>query len=148
MLLDSIKAGIGESLKKGDHIRVDTLRFLLSDIRNMAIAKYGAAGEASVTDQDVLDVVKKQVKSHKESSSMFKDAGRTDLFDREQAQLAILESYLPAQISDEELKLILTDVMSSGENNFGKLMGLAMSRVKGQADGNRVSVMLKSLLEQ
>lgn len=146
MLLRELNEQIVTSLKGGDHIRVETIRFLVSGIRYAAIAKYGSEWETKITDQDVLDVIKKQVKTHKESIEAYTKANRQDLITKEQEELTILQSYLPKEISDEELKSILQGVVSQGETNFGKLMGQAMAAVKGKADGGRVSAMLKTLV--
>lgn len=147
MLLDEIKSTLITSLKAGDTRRVDTLRFLLAAIRNAAISKYAARGEESLTDADVLDVIKKQTKTHKESIEVFDKAGRTELATKEKEELAILEAYLPKQLSDEEIKALLEPVVASGDTNFGKLMGAAMAAVKGKADGGRVATILKQMLQ-
>jgi uncharacterized protein len=147
MTIADLQVDINKSLKAGDGIRVDTLRFLLSAVRNAGIAKYGAEMDTKLSETDIQDVVKKQVKSHKESVEAFTNAHRDDLVSKEQAQLDILEKMLPAEISDSELKAILTEVAKSGEPNFGKLMGLAMSKVAGKASGGRVSAMLKTLVQ-
>lgn len=146
MLLDVIKTDIQTSLKKGDKIRVGTLRFLLAGIRNVAIAKYASRGESAMTDADVLDVIKKQVKTHRESIEAYTKAKRDDLINKEQAELIILNSFLPEEISDEDLKKLLLPIASSGEKNLGLLMKQAMTVVKGAADGGRVANMLKELL--
>lgn len=146
-LLPQISDDINTSLKKGDHIRVGTLRFLLSAIRNDAIAKYGADSDTKVTDEDVLGVVKKQVKTHKESIEAFEKAGRQELRDQEKAELAILSAFLPAEISDEELKSLLEPVIAGGEENFGVLMKQSMAAVNGKADGGRVASILKQLVQ-
>jgi hypothetical protein len=148
MLLDDIKSDILTSLKKGDANRVDTLRFLVSAVRNTAIDKYGAAGESALKDQDVLDVIKKQVKTHKESVEAFEKGNRPELVEKEKAQLVVLEAFLPSQMSDDDLKALLAPVAASGEPNFGLLMKQAMMAVKGQADGSRVSSVLKSLMQK
>ncbi|MEK7065673.1 MAG: GatB/YqeY domain-containing protein, partial [Patescibacteria group bacterium] len=139
---------VSEALKSGDRVRVETLRFLLSAVRNAAIAKYGNKSEVAVTDDDVVDVIKKQVKTHRESVEAFTQAGRQELADAEKAQLAILESYLPKQMSDDDLKKLLGPIAASGEKNYGLLMGQAMKAVKGQADGARVSTLLKEMIQQ
>lgn len=146
MMLDTLRNDLSSSLKKGDSNRVETLRFLLAAIRNVAIAKYGNAGEASLTDPDILDVIKKQVKTHKESVEAFANAGRKDLVQKEQAQLTVLEAFLPEEMSDEDLKKLLEPVISSGETNFGLLMKHAMAVVAGKADGGRVAGILKQIL--
>lgn len=145
MLLDDIRSQVTVAMKAHDAVTVDTLRFLLAAVRNVAIAKYGAEGEAKITDADVLDVIKKQVKTHTESVDAFTKANRAELAKNEQAQLAILEQYVPKQLSDEELIKLLSPVAESG-GDFGPLMGRAMAAVKGQADGGRVSAVLKQLL--
>ena len=104
MLLEQIRAQLLESMKKRDTSRVDTLRFLLAGIQHAAIAKYGNLSDSSITDADVLDVIKKQVKSHKESVLAFKNAGRSELVIKESKELEILEAYLPKQMTDEELR--------------------------------------------
>jgi len=148
MLLHQLQTDMTQSLKKGDHLRVETLRFLISGVRNAAIAKYGNAWETSLRDEDVLDVIKKQVKSHRESIEAFGKAGRTELADKEKKELEILSSFLPKEITDEELKTILSDVAASGESNFGLLMKEAMAKVGGKADGGRVAGVLKQLLKK
>jgi len=146
MLLDTLRTDLHSSLKKGDSNRVETLRFLLAAIRNVAIATYGSAGEASLTDADILEVIKKQVKTHKESIDAFTKAGRNELSERESNQLHVLEEFLPKEMSDEELKKLLEPVVASGETNFGLLMKQAMAIVAGQADGGRVAGILKQIL--
>jgi uncharacterized protein len=146
MLLTDLNDQLKTSLKAGDKVRVETIRFLISGIRYAVIDKYGNEWEAKVNDQDVLDVIKKQVKTHKESVEAFTKANRPELVDKEQKELDILQAYLPKEISDDELKVILAPVAATGEKNFGKLMGMAMAAVAGKADGGRVSGILKSLL--
>lgn len=146
-LLSTLTSGITKALKAGQTVRVETLRFLVSAVRNAAIDKYRAAGEASLTDADVLAVVKKQVKTHRESIEAFEKAGRTDLTDREKAQLAILEAMLPKELSDDELKTTLAPIVATGEKNFGALMKQAMAVLAGKAEGGRVAGILKQILE-
>jgi hypothetical protein len=146
MLLDEIKEDVLTSMKKGDHVRVDTLRFLIAAVRNAAISKYAAAGEAAMKDEDVLDVIKKQVKTHKESIEAFTKANRSELVSKEQGELTILEAFLPKEISDDELKVLLEPIAASGEQNFGLLMKQAMTVVAGCADGGRVSTLLRSMI--
>lgn len=146
MLLDTLKTDLVTAMKAHDQVAVDTIRFLMSAIRNAAIAKYGAASDTALTDVDVMDAIKKQVKTHKESIVAFAAAGRTELVNKESGELAVLERYVPAEMSDEELKTLLAPVAASGEVNFGLLMRNAMAVVAGKADGGRVSSMLKNLM--
>jgi uncharacterized protein len=146
MLRDTIQQDVNTSLKSGKKERVETLRFLLSAVSNAAIGKYGAGSETKLTDADVIEVVKKQIKTHKESVEAFEKAGRKDLVEREQVQLTILSEFAPKELSDEDLKKLLQPVIASGEPNFGKLMKSAMTAVAGRVDGGRVAAALKQLL--
>ncbi|MCL4360613.1 GatB/YqeY domain-containing protein [Patescibacteria group bacterium] len=148
MLLASLTRDIQESLKKGNQVRVGTLRFLLSQVRNDAIARYGAQAEEKLTDRDILDVIRKQVKTHRESIEAFRAAGRAELVEKEEAELAILQAFLPKELTDEELHTILLPFVLSDEANFGLLMKAAMALVAGRADGKRVSEILKQLLSR
>jgi uncharacterized protein YqeY len=145
MLLSQIKSSIIESVKGHDSPRAETLRFLLSAIRNAGIDKYAPKGEEAMTDEDILEVIKKQVKTHKESIEAFSGAGRTELAEKEKVELAILVAYLPKEMSDQDLTAMLTPIARSGEKNFGLLMKQAMALVGGKADGSRVSAILKKL---
>jgi len=148
MLLDQLQSDMTQAMKQGNRMRVDTLRFLIAAVRNQAIALYGNTWETSLKDADVLDVIKKQVKTHKESILAFENAGRRELADKEKQELDILSVFLPKDISDEELKALLAEVVSNSDpKNFGLLMKSAMAKVQGQADGGRVASILKQLIE-
>ena len=96
-LLDKLQADLATAQKARDQRQVDTLRFLLGAVFNLQIDKYPQGSRASLTDSDVLSVISKQIKTHRESIEMFNKAKRLDLVEREEGELAILQSYLPAQ---------------------------------------------------
>ena len=146
MLIDRLQTDLTSSLKAGKSARVETIRFLIAGVRNAVTAKYGVEWEKKMTDADVLDAVKKQIKTHRESIEAFEKAGRQELVAKEKAQLAILEEFAPKELSDEENKKNLGQNAASGEKNFGLLMKQAMAAVAGKAEGGKVSAMLKSLL--
>lgn len=148
MIMTSLQQDLNASLKAGKSDRVETLRFLIAAVKNDSIAKYGNKAETSLTDEDIASVIKKQVKTHRESVEAFEKAGRTDLAAREKAQLTILLEYSPEEVSDEELKKLLAPVATSGEANFGLLMKKAMEKVAGKADGGRVARLLKEILQK
>lgn len=93
-LLQDIQDQSTAALKGGDRVRVSTLRMLISAVKNAAISKYGADSEKNLTDVDVLETIKKQVKTHRESIEAFTRGGRQDLVDKEKAELLILEAHL------------------------------------------------------
>jgi len=144
--MNQLQTDLITSLKAGDASRVETIRFLIAGVRNTVSARYGADWEQKMTDADVLDTVKKQIKTHKESIEAFEKAGRQELVAKEKAQLTILEEFAPKELSNEELKKILEPIAKSGEKNFGLLMKTAMAAVHGQSEGGNVAAVLKSLL--
>ena len=127
MLMDQLQTDLTTSLKAGKRDRVETIRFLIAGVRNVVSAKYGANWEKNMTDADVLDTVKKQIKTHRESVEAFEKAGRAELVAKEKAQLTVLEEFAPKELSDEDLKKILAPIAASGEKNFGLLMKNAMA---------------------
>lgn len=147
MNLHQLQEDLNSSLKAGKSVRVGTIRFLISAIRNAAIAKYGAMWETSLTEEDVIDVVKKQVKTHKESHEAFTAANRLDLADKEKEELEILSEFAPKEISDAELKKLLEPIVAGGETNFGLVMKNAMAAVAGKADGGRVAALVKQMTQ-
>jgi len=144
--MDTLQTDLTTSLKAGDAVRVETIRFLIAEVRTLVSAKYGADWEKKMTDADVLAAVKKQIKTHRESIDAFAKANRQELVAREKAQLVILEEFAPKELTDEELEKILEPIAKSGEKNFGLLMKQAMVAVAGRAEGGKVSALLKSLL--
>lgn len=145
MNLTDLQSQLIAAMKKGDKVAVETLRFLISAVKNEAINKYGAEAHEKLTADDIASIVKKQVKTHKESVEAFEKANRPELAEGEKAQLTILETFLPSQMSDDALKAILAPIAQAG-GEFGPMMGRAMAAVQGQADGTRVAMILKSLL--
>ena len=142
MLLDQLQSDLYVALKARDQIKVDTLRFLLGAIFNFQIDK---GKDYVATDNDVLNVVSKQVKTHKESIDMFNQAGRKDFVSREQSQLAILQSYLPTPLGEEEIKQKIEEIKKNNPGaDFGSLMKLAMGELRGKADGGFVAKCLQS----
>ncbi|OGG34687.1 hypothetical protein A2363_04090 [Candidatus Gottesmanbacteria bacterium RIFOXYB1_FULL_47_11] len=148
MLMQELQSDLNASLKAGNAVRVEALRFLIAGVHNSVTAKYGAEWETKLTDADVVDVVKKQVKTHRESISAFERAGRQELVGKERAQLSVLEEFAPKELSDDDLKQLLAPIAASGEPNFGLLMKTAMAAVAGRADGGRVSTILRELMKK
>lgn len=127
---------------------VSTLRILIAEIRNAAIAKESI--HTQLSDQEIISVVQKEVKKRKEAASGFRQGGREESAQKEEAEALILEKYLPAQVSDEELtKVIQEAITSSGASSIadmGKVIGMVMAKVGQGADGGRVSQMVKEML--
>lgn len=145
MLKQQIEEQIKNALKGGEELRLSTLRFLLSAIKNDEIAK-----RREVTDEEVISVVRHQVKQRKESIEAFQKGGREELAEKERQELEILNKFLPQQLSEEEVKKMVQETIAelpeSERKNFGKVMGVVMSRIKGQTEGNIVAKVVKEVL--
>lgn len=146
MLKQQIEQQMKEALKTGNASLLSTLRFLMASIKNLEIEK-----RAEASDEDVISVVQKQIKQHRESIEAFQKAGRKDLEDKEKFELEVLLKYLPAQMSEEELRVVVKEAIDqlpeAERNNFGKVMGAVMGRVKGKADGNIVGKVVKESIK-
>ena len=146
-LTDSINNDIKEAMKAKDQARLTALRAIKSQLLLAATAQ-GAAGEAS--DDEAIRMLQKQVKQRKESAAIYIEQGRQDLADPELAEAAIIESYLPKQLTEDELRpliaAIIAKVGASGPQDLGKVMGMASKELSGKADGKTISVAVKALL--
>lgn len=148
----NLKQKFQEELKQAmlarDELQKSVLRMLLSAINYYEIQKGGAGYEA--TDEDVTSVIQKEVKQRKDSIEQFKAGGRQDLVDKEIKELEILQTYLPEQIAEEEIRQIVKETISEvGATtiaDMGKVMSAVMPKLKGKADGRLVSQMVKNEL--
>ena len=147
MILEKVKTDLKEAMKAFDEAKVSTLRFLISAIHNKEIALQGK----NLPDEEVVEVIRQQIKQRKESIEAFKTGGRDDLVQKEQGELEILNKYLPQQISQEELEKLISETITqtgaSAPGDFGKVMGQVMSKVKGRADGTQVAELVKKFLQ-
>jgi uncharacterized protein YqeY len=129
---------------KNAHL-VSTIRLLLAAIKQQEIDK-----REQLTDSDVLTIVEKLVKQRRESIQIYTEAGRNDLASKESAELEILTTYLPIQLSDEEVELIIQETLSSSDarepKDMGKVMAALKTQLSGKADLSRVSTRVRELL--
>ncbi len=127
-----------------DKVKVSTLRLLVSEIHNAEI-KQGV-----LTDQDLISVIQREVKKRREAAEGFRKGGREDSAQKEESEAKILQGYLPSQMTDEELTAVveqaITEVGANSVSDMGKVMGAIMGKVAGQADGTRVSTIVKERL--
>lgn len=153
MLLEQIKTDLNEALKSGDQAKVSALRYLLSQIQNREIFLRIPSGQI-LADEEVISVLRQQVKQRNESIEAFRSGGRNDLVEKELAELDILNKYLPQGMGEKELEKIVQDAVSKmfvgtapTSSDFGKIMGQVMSQLKGQADGEIVAKIVKETLQ-
>lgn len=137
-----IEQAYKEAFKDKREAEVSTLRMLRSALKNLSIDKR----TETLTDEDVLSVIKKEIKKRKDSFDAFSKASRSDLADKEKAEMEILEKYMPEMLSEEQLDKIIDEIVSAGQNNFGLVMKEVMIKTKGQADGNLVQQKVKQKL--
>jgi uncharacterized protein YqeY len=146
-LAEQIEKDVIAAMKAKDAVKVSTLRMLKSALGNYLIQ----AKKDKADDAEVLSLITKQAKQRRESLESFEKAGRKDLADKEKAELAILEAYLPKQLTDEELKAAVQSAIATsgaiGPADMGKLMKVLMPTVQGKADGKRVQEAVKALLK-
>ena len=141
-----IKAQMIEAMKAKDAVKVSVLRGLMSSFTNDAVAK-GRKPDELLSDEEALMVISRAVKQRKDSIEQFEKGGRADLAESEKAELAILQAYLPAQMSREEIFAYVKDKASGGvtPDKKNQFMGSLMKDLKGKADGNIVKEVVESL---
>ena len=149
-LKEKITSDLKEAMKAGDAQKRDTLRLLDSAIKNIEIEKQKR--ETGLSDEEVLEVISRAVKQRNDSIRQFVDGGRSDLAEKEKIELEIIMPYLPAQLSSEEIEKVVGEIVLANAGatvaDLGKIMGQAMAKLKGQADGNVVREITKKLLEE
>lgn len=132
------------AMKNKETLRLNTIRLVKKYIQELETS-VGHNGEAS--DAEVMKIINKLVKQGKDSAEQYKSAGRIELYNEEMAQVAVLEEYLPKQMSEDEISVEIDKVMTeTGSTNMGVLMKELNSRLAGRADGKTISRILKTKL--
>lgn len=149
MIQQQIKDKIKEAMKAKDEVRLSVMRGLSAGMTNELVAK-GHKPTDELSDDDALAVIKRQAKQRKDSIEQFRSGGREDLASGEEAELAIIEEFLPAQMSEEEIKKIAEAKIAEFNNDKSKLgiiVGAVMKETKGTADGALVKQVVEGLLD-
>jgi uncharacterized protein YqeY len=144
MILEQINNDFKDAMRRKDEIVVGTLRILKSEIKNAEIEK-----RSELTEDEVMKVLAKKVKQHRDSIESFKAGNRQDLVDHEEKQMAVVASYLPQQMNEDDVRAIVKAVVSetnATQSDFGKIMKEVLARAKGQTDGSVVSKIAKEEL--
>ena len=146
-LKDKISDDLKQALKEGDDVRKRTLRLLLAAVHNAEIEKGGP-----LDDSGVLAVIAKQAKQRRESAEEFRKGGRQDLVEREEAEEAVLQTYLPAAMSREEIaaaaRKVIAEVGAQGPRDVGKVMPVLVKQLAGRAEGGEISAVVRELLAE
>ena len=142
-----INDDLKEAMKSGDKLKLETLRSLRASV--IEFNKNGTGKE--LAEEDAQKILLQASKKRKDAIEMYKQAGRQDLLEKEEAELAIIASYLPQQLTEDQvidvLKGLIANIGAEGPKDMGKVMGLAMKELRGKADGTLVQLCLKSLLQ-
>lgn len=145
---ESLKSGIPEALKARDEVRLRTLRSLATAMTNEVVAKKRKPDEL-LTDEEALAVLKRAANQRKDSIEQFEKAGRNELAAPEKEELVVIESFLPAQMSREEIEVVVKAKiaeMNADKSKAGMVTGAIMKELKGKADGGDVKAVVDSLL--
>lgn len=134
-----------QAMRSRDDVRRDVIRFTMAAIGNVEIAK-----QTKLTDPDVLDVISKEIKKRHESIELFKKGNRQDLVDKEEAEIAVLQVYLPKQLTREEIaeeaRQVIKEVGAQSPSDKGKVMSMLVPMLKGKADGRDINAVVTELL--
>jgi len=146
-LKDKISDDLKQALKEGDDVRKRTLRLLLAAVHNAEIEKGGP-----LDDSGALAVIAKQAKQRRESAEEFRKGGRQDLVEREEAEAAVLQAYLPSALSREEIaaaaRKVIAEVGAQGPRDVGKVMPVLVKQLAGRAEGSEISAVVRELLAE
>ncbi len=144
-LKQKLNDDLRQAMRSGDKVRRSAIRLLMAAIGNAEIAR-----RAALEDDDILGLIAKEARLRKESIEAFKQGDRQDLVAQEEAELAVLQEYLPQQISREEIleaaRLIIEEVGAQGPGDKGKVMPKLIAQLKGRADGREINTVVSELL--
>jgi uncharacterized protein YqeY len=146
MIAEKIVNDYKQALKDKNALVVESLRNLKAEIKNVEIAK-----QKTLDDEQVMQVISKKVKQHKDSIESFKAGNRMDLVEHEMSQMKILADYMPEQLTDQEIEALVVGAVKSLDakpGDFGKVMKEVVQEAKGRADGSRISPIVKKVLSQ
>lgn len=140
-----LNSDLKQAIKGGDKVRRSVIRLVLSAIQNTEIAK-----QTALEDTDILGIIAKEARQRQESVEAFKQGNRQDLVNQEEAEMAVLQEYLPEQMSREEIieaaRLIIEEVGAQGPGDKGKVMPKLIAQLKGRADGREINTVVTELL--
>jgi hypothetical protein len=147
---ETIREDLKQAMREHDETKVAVLRSILSEFTNELLNKNRTPGD-TLGDEEALDALNRAAKQRKDAIEQFTDGDRSDLAEKEQRELDIIQEYLPKQLSAEELEAIVREQMNelnvTDASQMGQLMKAVMPQVKGQADGNQVKEVAQRLLQ-
>lgn len=140
-----LQEDLKEAMKSKDNFKRDTIRFLMSALKQIEVDE-----RKELSDEDIFKIIQKSLKQREDSATAFKEARREDLYEKEVNEANVLKAYLPKQLSDSELKVIIAKhiqaVGAKSLKEIGKIMPLVLAECAGVADGKRINMVIKELL--
>ncbi|MDQ3239169.1 MAG: GatB/YqeY domain-containing protein [bacterium] len=137
-------------MKARDEVKLGVLRMAISAVKNFKIEKYGTT-DTQPTDEEVVNILTKQIKQRKDSISSFESAGRQDLVDKEKSEVVHLDPYLPEQMSEEDVRNIVQETLkelnATSPQESGRAIGAIMAKLKGKTEGSLVTKLVKETLQ-
>ncbi|WP_234697181.1 GatB/YqeY domain-containing protein [Nitrosophilus alvini] len=140
-----LQEDLKQAMREKDQFKRDTIRFLMSAIKQVEVDE-----RKELTDEDIQKIIQKSIKQREDAAGQYKEAGRMDLYEKETKEAELLKSYLPKQLSDEELEIelkrIIEEVGATSIKDMGKIMGKATKELAGRADGKRINAIVRKIL--
>lgn len=144
-LKDKLMNDLKESMKNKDQLRKSVVTLVRSAIKQREVDE-----RVELSDDDILEIISKQLKQRKDALEEFKKSQREDLVEEAENEIKVLMTYLPEQLTDEELQVIIRETINqvgaTSMKDMGKIMGVVMPKVKGKADGKRINEITKQIL--
>ncbi len=140
-IVSRMRLDLNAAVRQRDQVRMDTIRMALDGFTQEEVAR----SRAALSEQDRIAILDKQVKQRTESADIFKNAGRMELYEKEMRQAEILKSYMPARMTDDDVRALVTKLITEHGKDFRTVMPLASKATRGLADGKRVSEIVREM---
>jgi uncharacterized protein len=140
-IVKRMRADLDEATRQRDQVRMDTIRMALNGFTNEEVAR----SRAALSEQDRVTILDKQVKQRMEAAEIFQKAGRAELAEKETREAEILRAYMPARMSDDDIRAVVAALIAEHGKEFKAVMPLASKETRGRADGKRVSEIVREM---
>jgi len=145
MLKEKLNEDLKKYMKEKNTLALNTVRLVIAEIKNKEVEK-----NSEITDEEILQIIRKQIKMREDSIQQFRSANREDLAEKEAQELEILKSYLPEDLTDEELEKIIQETIkelnASSKKDFGRVIKEVIKKVQGRADSKKISELISKKL--
>ncbi len=136
-----LRNDLKDATRQRDQVRMDTIRMALTAFRNEEVAR----SRQALSEQDRYALLEKQIKQRRESAELFRQGNRSELAEKEEREAQILAAYLPARLTDDEIRAVVSKLIEENGKDFRKVMPLASKETRGRADGKRVSEIVREM---